>query len=206
MKEIKKELENTVRPYADVARFLADFVRSPIQIIKKLPPFDWVQVLLLQTIVASISGFSAGALSGSLLSMFGNILFYPISSILLHSLGAIVLQFLLKHSQNLDLNFLSLYFLLVVVNIPAFALRVLTGLGMPVAPISLAVSMMLLTVALVEVYKLEKNKVLKWMAIFYTGFIIVWIAHRVSTDTNEYSSSLDELKIEISSLLRPANF
>lgn len=192
----------------EIIFFLPDFFRKPVDKMKLLPKWDWGKVIFLHVAFGAATGFIRGLIELRLVAGIFGAISSIFSVIAIGVIGTALVYFFILFLFNRKEDLLKIYTSVVLASLPLLALRILgafEALGAPAGLLGFALMCMLMTVSLVEVFRIPRNHVVKGMSgLFAIGFI-VWVAAviRLTSDDNEKGpqitpETIDVLKKEFS--------
>tara|TARA_B100001248_G_C27399150_1_gene468472 strand:- start:8155 stop:8733 length:579 start_codon:yes stop_codon:yes gene_type:complete len=155
--------------------FLPKFYINPIQQVKFAPKRDWLDILLIQGIVALMSGIANGLLHGHYVYLFWGIFIFPIVAIGLSFVFALIVHYgiLIFFQQSFPIR--RTYHLVVLANLPFLLIRVASPIFPSLDVLGFLMAGFLLSVGMIEDYRLPKEKVIKLMAALIGIVLLSWL-------------------------------
>ncbi len=163
----------------DLLPVLKSLLSSPIETMKDSLRLDWASAVLIQVVVAGISGAIAGA---STRQAIGAVVGAALFAILALMTVATVTLFIYSYFSIFQSTFLDmrrLYSAVILAHLPFFILHSLSGYLAPLDLIGYAAAMIMLSVALVEQFSLARFTVLRLNATLYGFFFLIWMGVQV---------------------------
>lgn len=157
--------------------FLPNYLRSPIEGIKKLPNPDLLSISLLHIIISIFSGLFTGIVSQKTWNIAFGLFIFPVISLCISYATCFCLRILIQLVFAKEIDFRHLYIAVVLANIPFLFLRILSSISFTVDLVGTAMTCFLLAVAMVENFHLEKIKTLKVLSFLYGLFLLGWISN-----------------------------
>jgi len=158
-----------------IIQFLPGFYANPIEKIKYAIRRDWLDILLIQVLVSLVSGILTGLVEQSLIFLFWGIFFFPILAVILSFVFALVVHYSIIIFFEIQPSLRRTYHLVVLANLPFLLIRVASPILASVDILGFVLTTFLLSVGLIEDYRLDKQKVIKLMAALCAIVIMTWL-------------------------------
>ena len=193
-----------------IAFFLPLFFRQPVEHMKSPPKWDWATILILHTAFGAGTGVLKSVLelrfSTGILNAFAG----GFSALLIGGLGSVLVFLFLVLYLNRKEDWLKIYIVVALASLPLLLLRILGAFQAMEAPADLlgfALMCLLLTVSLVEVFRIPRRQVARWMGGVFLVVFIIWSAGIIERSRENIDQgpqitpeSMDVLKREFSSV------
>ena len=196
--------EDIKRRIREVLLFLPTYFRNPYESMKRVPPWDWVTVIVLEVLLAAASGVLNGIVSRNVLNVFLGLILGPFFGVLLSLIISAALYYCCLFILKTELEFKKIFVVVVLAKIPAQILGVLTPLAPPITLLRIFISAFLLIVGLVDNFLLDKKKVSQIVGGIAVMLAVVWLYGAIMEATThhikvqDYSpESLDQLQREL---------
>ena len=158
----------------DLPPLIARFLRNPVGAMKTSVRLSWPAIFLLQSGGAALSGAIAAAISRSLIDFAVALVIFPIIAVMACSVFTLFLYYFFAGFASVFLEMRRLNSLTVIATIPFFVIHAFSGFLAPLDLIGFALSMILLTVGLVEQFGLARRLVFTVLASIFGSFFAVW--------------------------------
>ncbi len=159
----------------EIAFFLPNFFRAPIEGMKRLPEWDWLTIISLHAIFGALIGLCTGLIRGNLLSIIFQPFISALSALFIGFAGAALFYYFILFYLNRQTDFLRLYTMIALATLPMIALRMLSFIGSPINLIGFAITCLLCSVGLVENFAVERKLALRILGSIYALFAITWM-------------------------------
>lgn len=163
--------------------------------MKTFPDWELPRMALFQVIIAVSVGLVTGLFELSVGKMLTHALFFTISYFFVSALMTGFFYFVIKFLHDRTLVPLKLYSIVVMAQIPAVVLKVLSPLDIPIHLVGILITCVLLAVGFVERERLPRTGVLRLMSVIFGVFFLIWMVS-VITSSNETESSKVEIPEE----------
>jgi hypothetical protein len=173
---------------SQVLQFLMNYLKNPVEAMKRLPDWDWPTLLVLNSACAAASGALSGIISLKLQVFIAGLIFFPVTS----TVGVLILTAFFHYTFlfffHKELNFKTLFTIVVLALLPFFALMTLSGLIPPISIVGFAASSILFIVGFREYSKIETKVIARIVGGLYLAFILMWIINMIAsqTETKKY--------------------
>lgn len=190
--------------------FLPLFFSKPIEHMKSPPKWDWATILILHTAFGASAGILKGILELRFSAALMNAIASGVSALMIGGLGSVLIYFFLLFYLNRKEDWLKIYIVVALSSLPLLLLRVLGAFHALEAPADLlgfGLMCLLLTVSLVEVFRVPKKQVVRWMGGLFLIVFLIWAAGVVERSREGIDQgpqitpeTMDVLKREFSSV------
>lgn len=167
---------------------IRDFLKNPIQKIRQPLSWSWKRTVLIYAIMSWVSGILNGLIPPNVYNIAFGIFFLPLISLVTSHILTGFFFYYFQVFEKREENFLSLFHLVVLANIPFLITHTLSSLVPPITLIGLAFSALLLIVGLTDNFKLDKRKSIRLVVLLYVMVFAVWLWEKI--DVNRISRSL----------------
>jgi hypothetical protein len=154
---------------------LVKYLKHPVQEIHHIPDWSWEHLLIFQAIITAATGLLAGIASKSIFSILVQLIMTPILTLILIFVSCFFFYYAFQIFAEKTVPFRQLFQTVLFANIPFFIFQIgatylslLTMLGM-------AFTALILIVAFVEKFKLEKKIVMRMILGLYIIFFSIWL-------------------------------
>ncbi len=158
----------------DLPSLLKRFIRDPLNAVKNPIRLSWTAALLLQGGGAALSGIFAALIAQSMLDLIISIAVFPVVAVMVCAVLTLFFYYLFAGFTSTFLDIRRLYSLVVMATLPFFIIHAFSGFLAPLDLIGFALSGILLTVGLVEQFKLDRRFVFKLLAWIFAVFFVLW--------------------------------
>lgn len=184
----------------EIKSYLTQFIRHPLEGMKKLPGWNWKTLLLCQILVTMISG----ALSGLLQMHFTNIIIglfsAPILTLMTVFISSLFFYYTFQIFVGKLLSFRAVFEVVFFANIPFFIFFILNTYFPPIIPIGLGFTSLLLIVGFVENLQIPKKFITRLVAGIYvlmlmTYILTWWKNFQIEENRKSQSYQVPEVKL-----------
>ncbi|MDZ4676168.1 MAG: YIP1 family protein [Oligoflexia bacterium] len=189
----------------EVVFFLPQYLKNPVDGIKRVPSWDWTTVIILEVLISAACGLLGGIVARHILSVLGGIIVGPVMGLIMSVVLSGILYYAGLFILKTELEYKKIFIVVVLAQIPAQIIGVLSPISRAVTPFAILISALLITVGLVDNFMLEKKRVTKIVGTLTGIVLIFWIysavlditRHRIKVQ--EYTpESLDQIHKELS--------
>jgi hypothetical protein len=170
-----------IKHLKDDFHFILNFLKTPIQNISTLPTWSWKRTVLINTLLSVVAGTLSGCIPPNIFHMLFGLIFMPFITLILNHILAGFFYYYFQVFEKRTVDFLNLFKMVVLANIPYLILHILTSLLPPLTLIGLAFSALLLTVGLTDSFSLDKKRAIKLVSILYIMVFLVWLWNKLET-------------------------
>lgn len=168
----------------EILLFLPKFLKKPVEGMKSPPAWDWATILLLHGAFGAGTGLIRGFLEFKLGPMIVGSVVAAFSALLIGFIGSGLIALFLLFYFNRREDLLRIYTCVCLASLPLLLLRILGAFESLLPPANLlgfALMCLLLTVSLVEVFRVPQKIVARWMGGVFVFAFIFWVASVIST-------------------------
>lgn len=189
-----EDLKQGISPYRsqirEVIDFLTHYIKNPVQTIRKLPNWDWPQLLFFYTATAATCGLISGLISLKIGKILSGLIVFPISATIGATLFSGFLYYIFIYLFKREQPFKLIFTIVALSALPYFVIYNLATIVAPIKLIGLAGSALLLIIGLSENTSVEKSKIIKFIVTLYLVCFIFWMfdAIRFRNETQKYKS------------------
>lgn len=180
-------------------KYLKDFVRNPVQEIKRLPDVDWKTLVLFQFLLCFVSVGVSNLLAPFAISLV-NVIISLAASILAIGLSALFFYyfFLILYDQTFE--FIKIFSLVLFANIPFALFHLASAFFPPADLLGYGISGMLMIVGLSENFDVPRKLATRLVVAIYAILSVYWVIHMITI--REYTreaapQNLDQIEREI---------
>ncbi len=155
-------------------KYIVYYFRNPIHAIKNAPNPDWLEILILQSMLCITSGALTSIFYKDLFRIIWNLFFFPLFGILFSLILAVSFKSLLLHIFQMDFATRKIYIICVLANIPFLLLHILSPKLATLDPLGLAISSFLFVVGMVENFQVSKKFMIRSLVILYLILFLGW--------------------------------
>jgi hypothetical protein len=189
----------------EILGFLPDFLKNPVEGIKRVPSWDWPTAILLEILLSIVTGVLAGIVSRSFIGVLFGLIVVPITGVILSFILAGLFYYGCLFIMKTQVEFRKIFIIVVLAKIPSQLLGILSPLINFVTLFSIIVTALLLIVGISENFMLERKKVSQIVGTVAGIAMLVWLYSTVVNVTSnrikvqEYNNdSLDQIHKELS--------
>lgn len=164
----------------DVLKYLAEFIRHPIERIKNLPNWRWPLLLFTLGTVAATSGFISGLFPPSVFRIISGTIISPLLTAFTTYVGTLFIYYYFQIFENQTHPFRKIFTLLFLANIPFFVLQIGSEIVPPLTLVGFAFTAILIAVGLTENFNFPKPRSIKLVSIMYIAVFIIWLINRIT--------------------------
>jgi hypothetical protein len=163
--------------FKEILFFLPTFFKKPIDKMKYPPKWDWGKILILHIAFGAVTGFIRGLIELRLVAAIFGAISSVFSALVIGGFGTMLVYFFIVFLFNRKEDPLKIYTVVALASLPMFVLRILgpfDALGAPANLLGFALMCMLLTVSLVEVFRIPRQQVVRWMGGLFAIAFVIW--------------------------------
>ena len=153
---------------------LPHFFKNPVQGMRTLPEWEWPTILILQAIWAAACAVVANLIDRDLLGIFTGLILAPIANVLLVAIGAGFFFYTFMFFFDREIPYRQLYVTLLFAAIPVQIVSVVAGLLPPIFLAGAAGMLMLLFVAFVDRFHLDRKKTRALLGGLMALYAVFW--------------------------------
>jgi hypothetical protein len=157
------------------------YLQKPIEQIKHLPEWEWRRLIIAQIIVTMISGMLGGIVHLSFTSVIFGLFFMPLLTLLTVGISTLFFYYVFQVFTDKLIEFRKLFTAVFFANIPFFALQIIYSLFPPISLIGLAFTALLLIVAFVENFQMQRKFVSRLIISIYVLFLVITVLSYVQS-------------------------
>ena len=203
-----RDVQQGLSPYRaklnDCAATLIRYLRNPVQAMRTLPDWDWLQLGAFHAAIAAVCGVISGLITLRISKTISGLIVFPISTTILIMIVSGFFYYTFLFVFNRELSFRKLVTVVVFANLPNLVLSIAIGYLPPLALVSMGVASALLIVGLVELTNIGRKSVMKLVGLLFGLYCIFWIYGVISSSREKNSikdmatpESLDILEKEM---------
>jgi hypothetical protein len=188
----------------EIIVFLPQFLRRPVEGMKRVPSWDWPTALILEAGLAATTSVLRGFVDRSVYEIFGGLFVGPVRGIVISFILAGIFYYSCLFLLKTELEFRKIFVVVVLALVPSQILEILSPLAHPVTVIGVILSALLLIVGLVENFMLDKKKITQIVGTLAGAIILIWLYGAVMEATTnrirvqDYTpESLDQIHREL---------
>lgn len=168
--------DSVIKPILNV---LFRFVKNPVKEIAFLPNWSWVQIIIINVVLAIASGVLSGFIPPNFYKIVGGILISPLVSIVMNVLLSLFLYYYFQIFEYRTVSLRSLFIQTVFAGIPFFIFQAGSELVPPLSVVGFAFTSLLMVVGLVDNFQLEKKRAIRLMGAVLAVVFMVWVWNRI---------------------------
>lgn len=203
-----RDVQQGLSPYRaklnDCVATLIRYLRNPVQAMRTLPDWDWIQLGAFHGAIAATCGLVSGLVTLRFAKIFSGIILFPISTTFLVMIASGFFYYTFLFVFHREMSFRKLVTVVVFANIPNLVLSIAAGYLPPMALVSMGVSSALLIVGLVEITNISRKSIVKLVGLLFGLYCIFWVYGVISSSQEKNSikdmatpESLDILEKEM---------
>ena len=162
-----------------ILHYLLEFAKNPLQRIRQIPEWSYVEIGLLTLILTIPSGVLSGLVSRRFSAVVTGLILSPIVFAIVALIATLLFRQTIQFVFQKTLPFRPLLALFVLSNIPLLLIRIAIPLLPPIEVLGYVFTAILLTVGLVENHHLPRQKTLKLVGAVFAIFFLAWIVNTV---------------------------
>lgn len=151
------------------------YLKHPIQEIKHLPDWSWEHLLLFHTAVTAATGCLGGIFYKSPFSILTQSIIMPIFTFILIMVSCFFFYYSFQIFAQKSVPFRQLFQTVLFANIPFFIFQIGSTYLPILTMMGLAFTALLLIVAFVEKFGIQKKTVMRLILGLYIIFFIIWL-------------------------------
>lgn len=159
----------------EVLSILVRFFKNPVQVMKKIPEWDWKTLIVLQLVISLISSVIASLINLNIWQILKGLLIIPPVSLVTAGVSSTFLYyaFLFLTQQNLPPK--DIFTLVILSNIPFFIFHTFSPFFPPITLLGFLFTALLLIIGLVERFSLPRPLVMKVVGSIWLVYLTIWI-------------------------------
>lgn len=188
----------------EVIFFLPQFLKNPIEGMKRVPSWDWPTVIILEVLLTTVTSVLGGIVARHILAILGGLIVGPIMGLVLSFIIAGILYYCSLFILKTELEFRKVFVVVVLAKVPSQILGILSPLARPIVLVCIIFSALLLIVGMVENFMLDKKKVTQIVGTIAGLLIVYWIFGTIMDATTNHikvqdytPESLDQIHKEL---------
>jgi hypothetical protein len=168
----------------EIVSFLPQFLKNPVEGIKRVPSWDWPTVILLEILLSMVTGFLTGIFSRNFLSVVFGLIAAPVMGVILSFILAGIFYYACLFVMRTEVEYKRVFVIVVLAKIPSQILGILYPLVNFITLFSIIVTALLLIVGLSENFMLERKKVSQVVGVIAGLAMMVWLYSTVINVTS----------------------
>ncbi len=203
-----RDVQQGLSPYRaklnDCVATLFRYLRNPVQAMRTLPDWDWVQLGAFHGAIAATCGVASGLITLRISKTISGLIVFPISTTILVMIVSGFFYYTFLFVFGRELSFRKLVTVVVFANIPNLVLSIAAGYLPPMAIVATGVASSLLIVGLVELTDVGRKSIMKLVGLLFGLYCVFWIYGAISSSREKNSmkdmatpESLDILEKEM---------
>lgn len=161
-----------------IIEFLIEFVKHPVDKIKKLPEWNWSTLFVFHLVLSIISGVLAGLLHLNLLRVAYGLFLMPIVSTVSALLMGMFLYYYFQFFEGKTESFKKLFTLVILASIPFYFFQVLSEYFSFISIIGFAFTSLLGVVGLCENFDMHRKRAYVVVGSLFGLVLMTWISTR----------------------------
>ena len=147
-------MQNLLADLREIFLALQNYLKHPVQEIRKLPNWEWRRLIIAQVIVTMISGALAGLIHHSLFAVFLNLIFMPTVTLITVFISSLFFFYTFQIFSERIIEFRLIFTAVFFANVPFFIFQIIMVFFPPILLVGLAFTALLLIVAFVDNFQL----------------------------------------------------
>jgi hypothetical protein len=169
--------------FQDTIQSLKAFFRHPLEEVARLPNWGLKRTLIVQALLAGISGALAGVFPPGLWKILQGLILFPILVTVMSALLASFFYYYFQIFERRTVSYPRLLTLIAFASFPFFLFHIPSTL-FPFADLfGLAMMGILLAIGLTENFMMEKRRALRLVGVVFGLLFVLWLAERISSST-----------------------
>lgn len=160
---------------------LPHFGRNPVQFMRRLPNWEWPEMLILQAIFAAACAILTSAVARNILGIITGFVVGPLTQLVLVGIFAGFFFYLFMFYFHRNVPYRQIYLHLMFAAIPSQLANILSPVIAPATLIGVAATAMLLYVGFVSNFHLEARKIRTILYGLVAVYVISWAIQMVGT-------------------------
>lgn len=160
---------------------LPHFFKNPVQGMRTIPQWDWPTILILQSAFAAGCAVLTSAMARSYLGVITGLIVGPMTQLSIVFICAGFFYYVIFFFFKREVPYRQVYLTLVFASIPALVMNILSPI-LPVAEVlGVAASLLLLYVAFVDTFYLERVKARNLLAAIMAIYLAGWVTQMLQS-------------------------
>mgnify|MGYP000735840980 CR=1 FL=1 len=155
--------------------FLISFIKQPVTKITELPDWSWFSLLVVQILLALVSGFLAGLIKLNIYRVLFGIFIMPVVSTIAALLLAMFLYYYFQFFENRVESYRRLFTLVILSSIPFYLFQIISEYFAPVTLIGFAFTSLLGIIGLNENFKLTRKRSAQLVGVLFVLVLATWL-------------------------------
>lgn len=169
----------SVQTVKEVARYIVDYLRHPIQKIKAIPDWRWSTLIVTLVVVSMISGIITGLVPPNFFRIMSGVIVSPMVAVVTAMIGALFIYYYFQVFEKRTCSLRRIFTLILFTNIPFFIFQTGSELIPPITLVGFAFTSLLMAVGLTENFQMEKRRALRLVTILFAIVFILWLWNRI---------------------------
>lgn len=155
--------------------FLISFIKQPVAKITELPDWSWFSLLVVQILLALVSGFLAGLIKLNIYRVLFGIFIMPVVSTIAALLLAMFLYYYFQFFESRVESYRRLFTLVILSSIPFYLFQIISEYFAPVTLIGFAFTSLLGIIGLSENFKLTRKRSAQLVGVLFVLVLATWL-------------------------------
>jgi len=155
------------------------FLKNPLNEISFPLPWSWQKSILYYAVISIAAGILNGLIPPNIYHIAFGLIFMPIITFVTSHILAGFFYYYFQVFEKRMVNFLEIFHLVILANIPFLLVHTLSSLVPPITLIGLAFSALLMIVGLTDKLNLNKKKSIQLVSLLYLMIFAVWIWEKI---------------------------
>ena len=161
-------------------RFLAEFIKHPIDKISALPNWNWSSLFVVQFLLAIVSGNVAGLIKLIFFRVASGIILMPFVSTVAALLLALFLYYYFQFFEKRTEDYRKIFTLVILSSIPFYLFQILSEYLAPVSLIGFGFTALLAVVGLCDNFNVRKQRAYQLIGSVFILVLAAWILNRAT--------------------------
>lgn len=196
---LKEFIPSWPKFFSDSFHYLKAFFKNPLQAIKALPDWNWLELGVLLLCFAVGSGLLAGAVAKSFTQILAGIFLLPISTFAFCTVTLAFIYYFSFFLLKRDMKLRTLGTVVVLASLPSLLLHPLVNLFPPLFFIGFLLSLAIVGVGIHHHFMIEKKHIYRISGILFLVVLGIWVTNQISNfrrkDVMESITSPESLDI-----------
>ena len=162
-----------------MAQTIINFLKNPIEGIKRLPDWSWASLIICMVILSMISGILSGLIPPNFYRILGGFVLSPFVGVASGMVGALLIYYYFQVFEKRTVPLRKVFTLILFANVPFFTFQIVSEILPPITLVGFAFAAMLLAVGLTENFQLEKKRSIRLAGILFAVIFFLWLWNRI---------------------------
>jgi len=159
----------------ELVGFLPQYLKNPVEGIKRVPSWDWPTVILLEILISAITGVLSGIVARHFLAIIFGLILAPVMGLVLSFIISGIIYYACLFILRTEVEFRRVFVIVVLAKIPSQILGIIIPLIKFVTLVSIIVTGLLLIVGISENFMLERKRVSQIIGSIACFALLYWL-------------------------------